>query len=432
MTDIGGQCARRWEFSQDGNVGDWKFYNDITVPVVAAGYHTSSSTTDDPRIRTLSSLNIDADNYKMLEARMKCTAGNMGQLFFRSPSDTAYTGTKSLTFPVPNNTTFVTYRLDLRGVASWKGIIDQLRFDPVNASGASIEIDYIRVCYPLGMEKPVWEFNADGNKEGWTANPHLTNISVVGGLLSGEVSSTNPTFISPGTLTVDSAKQNAIRMRARLSAGDRLRVFYRKQGETTYAGYKDALVPSNQSFVHYWVDLSRDADYTGTIEQFRLAPLGAPVGAKLEVDNFRVVQPAYGFAWRWDFDTDGDLNGWTALKHLSAPVAANGFLTTTTTGDDSNLVSRSELNIDAATRQWVVIRMKVSAGTFAELFYKAPKEIFSAAKKKRFDLLNNTDFVTYTLDMSGESNWTGTIDHLRIDPTTAVGATVEIDYVLVP
>ncbi|HNT34777.1 MAG TPA: hypothetical protein PKH07_07250, partial [bacterium] len=101
-------------------------------------------------------------------------------------------------------------------------------------------------------------------------------------------------------------------------------------------------------------------------------------------------------------------------------------------GDDSNLVSRSELNIDAATRQWVVIRMKVSAGTFAELFYKAPKEIFSAAKKKRFDLLNNTDFVTYTLDMSGESNWTGTIDHLRIDPTTAVGATVEIDYVLVP
>jgi hypothetical protein len=76
--------------------------------------------------------------------------------------------------------------------------------------------------------------------------------------------------------------------------------------------------------------------------------------------------------------------------------------------------------------------MRVTAGTCAELFYKAPLEPFSAVKKVRFDLENTTEFVTYTLDMSNEPNWTGTIDRLRIDPTTAVGATVEIDYILVP
>jgi len=33
--------------------------------------------------------------------------------------------------------------------------------------------------------------------------------------------------------------------------------------------------------------------------------------------------------------------------------------------------------------------------------------------------------------MSGDANWTGTIDRLRLDPCNASGANVEIDYVLV-
>ncbi|HNT36661.1 MAG TPA: hypothetical protein PKH07_16865, partial [bacterium] len=250
--------------------------------------------------------------------------------------------------------------------------------------------------------------------------------------LSAEVADQFPNLYSPNGVAVDAASQNAVRMRVRMSAGDKVRVFYRRQGETTYAGYREATLTSNASFVNCWMDFSQDVSYTGTIDRFRVAPTGAPNGAKLELDFFRVLQPTYQFTWRWDFDEQGNSEFWTALKHITPLQVAGGILSATTTGDDSCLTSRAGLNLDASTRQWVIIRMKVSAGTYADLFYKAPAEGFSAAKRRRFDLTGNTDFATYTLDMSNAPGWSGTIDRLRLDPTVVSGATVEIDYVLVP
>ncbi|HNT36991.1 MAG TPA: hypothetical protein PKH07_18520, partial [bacterium] len=136
------------------------------------------------------------------------------------------------------------------------------------------------------------------------------------------------------------------------------------------------------------------------------------------------------------FDIAAGAPGMPALEETRGKgpsiAVAGGVLYGTSYGTDPAIASRSGLAIDAATRQWVIIRMKVSSGTYADLFYRAPSEVFSAAKRKRFDVTSNTEFVTYTLDMSGAPGWTGTIDRLRLDPTAESGANVQIDYVLIP
>ena len=79
-----------------------------------------------------------------------------------------------------------------------------------------------------------------------------------------------------------------------------------------------------------------------------------------------------------------------------------------------------------------IVLMKVTAGDTADLFYEVNGTGFSGTQRKRFDLRNNTEFVKYQLYMAEDPNWVGTITKLRLDPTNASGANVQLDYMLVP
>jgi len=183
-------------------------------------------------------------------------------------------------------------------------------------------------------------------------------------------------------------------------------------------------------FVTYNLDMSSDPNWTGTVSHLRFDPTQSS-GAEFEFDYLRTYGPVQTGSPEWRWGIQGDTLGWTARKHLTSPVVTGGILSSSSTGTDPSLWSPVGLSVDAASRKWVVIRMRVSSGSFAEIYYRSPAEGFSAEKKRRFDLLSNTGFVTYQLDFSADPNWTGTIDRLRLDPTIQTNADVELDYVLV-
>ena len=85
--------------------------------------------------------------------------------------------------------------------------------------------------------------------------------------------------------------------------------------------------------------------------------------------------------------------------------------------------------VDAAAFPRVEIRMKVSSGNTAQLFFvTASDPTEDETKSSLFSVIDDGQFHKYTLDMSAVKGWNGTITQIRLDPTDTQ-ASVEVDYI---
>ena len=69
--------------------------------------------------------------------------GTGGQIFFVTDADSDWDEAKSLVFDVIGDGEYHDYELDMSTVEGWKGVITQLRFDPVWGQGRTIDVDII-------------------------------------------------------------------------------------------------------------------------------------------------------------------------------------------------------------------------------------------------------------------------------------------------
>jgi len=133
----------------------------------------------------------------------------------------------------------------------------------------------------------------------------------------------------------------------------------------------------------------------------------------------------------WEFETTGDEEGWLAENQLDPLRVSDGRLFTRSTGSDPWMISRYGLSIDAATMPVIEIRMKVSSGNLAQLFFITDSDNeYDEAKSLPFSMSGDGQFHNYALDMSKVKGWKGTITQIRLDPPET-RATVEIDYIRV-
>ncbi len=123
---------------------------------------------------------------------------------------------------------------------------------------------------------------------------------------------------------------------------------------------------------------------------------------------------------RWEFDTDGDREGWTAgnLDDPTGPVGGRWIMTASMS--DPTLTS-PPLSVDAATHGTLSVTM-ANAGNPADasrmqVFWSSRSAPgFTEANSVWIDVDNSGGWATYTLDLSAHPGWTGAIDRLRIDP----------------
>jgi hypothetical protein len=116
-------------------------------------------------MHSLECLDFASDSIPGIEIRMAVTAGTHAQLFYITEEDQTWSESKSKRFAITTDGAFHTYFIQLDDILGWSGrTIRQVRLDPTNAStGAKdIKIDYVRL-----ISRWAWEFNADGNNEGW-------------------------------------------------------------------------------------------------------------------------------------------------------------------------------------------------------------------------------------------------------------------------
>jgi hypothetical protein len=130
----------------------------------------------------------------------------------------------------------------------------------------------------------------------------------------------------------------------------------------------------------------------------------------------------------WDFNQDGDSQGWEAWNQLDPLQISKGNLTTRSSGNDPFMGS-PKINVDASTLPHIKINMKASAGDTAELYFITNMDgTYDESKVLRVPITGDGEFHTYDINMSTSIKWSDKITQIRFDPTTTQ-AEIEIDYI---
>lgn len=126
----------------------------------------------------------------------------------------------------------------------------------------------------------------------------------------------------------------------------------------------------------------------------------------------------------WQFDRDGDTEGWTFNNGFVNPTVKGGALSFGITGVDPWMFSAA-ISVPAANNNTVVIRMKnETPNTTGKIYWETASEpAFSEPKSQTFALVPNDGGTTeYRVDLRAVSSWSGTITRLRVDPAENPGS----------
>jgi hypothetical protein len=276
------------------------------------------------------------------------------------------------------------------------------------------------IVYDL-IPHTTWRFDL-GSAEGWSSSS-APAVSVTKGVLTASLSSTG-SLTSQAGLHFYGAVARTVTMNARSrdSAGDVCLHFMTAADPAWDADKSSCVLVTPAALQTYTFDLGADPAWRDGLVT-RLA-LSASRPVTLEIDSLEVNLNGYA----WEFQADGDTEGWVAWNQMASLQAGGGLLLARSVGSDPYMGSPG-IAADAGKLSRVEIRMKVSAGSVAQLFFVTDTEAQTdEAKSLAFPVSADGQFHIYTLDMSAVPSWKGTIRQLRFDPTDAASE-VEIDYI---
>jgi hypothetical protein len=179
------------------------------------------------------------------------------------------------------------------------------------------------------------------------------------------------------------------------------------------------------------------AEYRGTIPNanstttgYRIDPVQNGTGWTFELDS---IYADRGSTWGFEFGHVGDDLGLTFnLSKLASLSFGDGSVTgVAETGDaaasDTQISFGPALRPNPDVHKWLEIRMAGQAGDRIDLFFS---NLATPGIETR-TIVPSADgnLHTYLVDLSDEAGWSGTLDFLRIDPTTSSGASFEIDSI---
>lgn len=134
----------------------------------------------------------------------------------------------------------------------------------------------------------------------------------------------------------------------------------------------------------------------------------------------------------WDFNIDGDFEGWTLRKYLQGEVAGGSFNLTVSGGSDPGIMSPAGLGLAAADYRYLKIRMRnQSAGASGRLYFVTDDHTSFGASVVGIPLQSNDDkYREYVIDCGDHDHWQGLVQQIRIDPVEGVSqGQVSIDYI---
>lgn len=136
--------------------------------------------------------------------------------------------------------------------------------------------------------------------------------------------------------------------------------------------------------------------------------------------------PAPVLRTSWDFSKPEE-RVWAA-GGLTTPDYEGGVLRTEAVSTDPTL-SASWVEIDSSKYKTFEVRMRIDKPGEGQVFFRSRDQQLSEDKSVKFALKPGGEFHTYEVDMTANPAWKGTIGALRFDPTSTIGAKIEISHI---
>ncbi|WP_183530821.1 hypothetical protein, partial [Paenibacillus baekrokdamisoli] len=146
------------------------------------------------------------------------------------------------------------------------------------------------------------------------------------------------------------------------------------------------------------------------------------------------VLPSYaadGTGVDWEFTSTTE--GWTGLSEvIGFGWQSEGYIGGTVVGASPVILSAENIDVDIRNNKIIKVKLKNSTtGTIGRIYFITDADgTWNDAKHKDFEIVANSDFTEYTIDMSTVSGWTGTLNQLRLDPEQGgASGSFGIDYI---
>ena len=302
-----------------------------------------------------------------------------------------------------------------------------------------------------------YEFNQDGNFEGWTVLWRITNSRVEDGALKGTISGTDNSYTIDGfePIEADKVKNIAINIKNKTNCPYYSIYFATDDGPDWSASRwirVNNMATDSSSFAEYNVDPGKYESWKGMITALRI-DVPAWTTGDFEIDSFRLEGdfidqsqqkfelPALGDTpgdavykddcISWNFNSNSHSDGWVFSKDFANLVVSDGSVFVDVIGDNAAMRPNTPLKIKAEDFNTINIKMKnKTSATKAKLYFTTDKDKeYSEPKCYEFDIKpNDTVGTKYTIDMTSNPLWSGTIDNIQIKTEGGAGELI-FDYI---
>ncbi|MBN1586048.1 MAG: hypothetical protein JW937_01310 [Candidatus Omnitrophica bacterium] len=141
-------------------------------------------------------------------------------------------------------------------------------------------------------------------------------------------------------------------------------------------------------------------------------------------------QPA-GVAW--EFNTEGDAEGWAPIRGLGSVQVSGGFLRAVVTDTNPHLRTGAGSQLDASEYQTLRLGYTLTSSDSQAQFMWGPEGVMpgSGGRWISFDVIADGVSREAVVDLSRNPAWTGIADRFRLDPLhrPEIGDSVAIDYI---
>jgi hypothetical protein len=319
-----------------------------------------------------------------------------------------------------------------------------------------------------------FEFSSGGDTEGWTAAN--ASITAASDLLAGSVAAADPQVFRTGFSFPGSASSGLL-VRMRSSVNGRVDLFWGRAGADGYAAERRVSMSctGNGEFQTLFFALTGHEQWDEkTITRLRIDPPGG-AGATFDVDWIRLLSWDYdNDGWRdavegagdddgdgllnledsdrnndgisdawmrsidnppgcmhFDFETDGDLEGWITNSSLNILTHTNGTVTAAVGGFDPQLV-RTATYLQSGLFDGLAVRLRTpQAGSLTLFWGNRSNDSFSGARLITVPVsANDGNPQTVYFDLTSAPEWKGTvITRFRLDTDFPQGVPFDIDWI---
>lgn len=406
-------------YTFDSDSEGWTVAKQVEGFTVENGLMKGTSVGTDPGLYSPPDLNIKIGDVSHVRIRIRTNVTNPGvQLYYITDKDENWNQSKCVqTNFLQTEGEIYELILSMKGASAWNGTLKQVRLDPLKETG-DFEIDSVEFLSQF--------------KEG--------DLSLA---LDGE----QQFFNYPLVL------QNDVMMVPVTEVADVLEYDF----ESTLDRDGIELLRENNDYVILICgektgvingkpfDLPEPAFMTDGIVYFPLRAVAETLGFKVKWDDdsnmANLISPdstgnvilssvAPDPSGSFNFNQNGNMQGWVPNGVVSNAKVKNGILSFQSVGTDPVFTQNCSLKAEDYPYLHIKIKNATDGGTFQLYFGTTDKPGISAEKMVSVNIsANSEEFIEYTADMRTNSNWKGTVNQLRMDPTNRQGK-VEIDYVI--